>query len=212
VVERLPIRDLESLQALNLTARATFPNRQDTPGRAGTVNDLFASCPRAHTSEEWSVGINQPDALVGVLSKEVVMHNRLRAGLMAGVAGIPLAVAIPNAQASSGPSDAVADIILCPAFGGPAPVGLVRFREFSDGSQRLRILLFSGGPADTPITLAGRQISGPGLPAILVTDGGGGGKVELRGTFSIDEAGLGPAITALIDGAPAASTDPANEC
>jgi hypothetical protein len=131
---------------------------------------------------------------------------------MAGVAGIPLAVAIPNAQASPGPSHVVADIILCPALGGPAPVGLVRFPEFSDGSQRLRILLFSGNPADTPITLAGRQISGPGLPATLVTDGGGGGKVELRGVFSIDEAGLGPAITALIDGAPAASTDPANEC
>ncbi|NUR05990.1 MAG: hypothetical protein HOQ22_09770 [Nocardioidaceae bacterium] len=129
----------------------------------------------------------------------------------AAVTGLTLA-GQPSATAAPGPSDQVAELVLCPSAGGPFPVGAVRFRDRGDGTQRLRVIVFSGGPPDTTVMFVGRQVSGPGLPATLTLDGGGGGKVDLRGAFTVDESGLGPAITGLIEGVPVASTDPDNEC
>lgn len=141
------------------------------------------------------------------------MIDKVKASLVACATGLTLAVGgSPGAAADSGPSDKVADLILCPDLGGPFPIGMIRFRDRSDGTQRLRVVIFSGGPPDTEVLLVGRQVAGPGLPAMLTLDGGGGGSVDLRGLFVIDESGRGPAITALIEGMPAASTDPEQEC
>lgn len=140
------------------------------------------------------------------------MNARVRASVLACTAAASLGLAPSVAQAEPGPSDAVAEVTLCPALGGPAPIGLVRFRDASDGTQRLRVVIFSGGPPDTTLMVVGRQISGAGLPAALTLDGGGGGTVDLRGSFMIDESGAGPAITVLLDGMPAGSTDPGAEC
>src|SRR5262249_53691234 len=123
----------------------------------------------------------------------------------AGLALGALPAGAASRSANSGPSDVVAQLTFC---GDGSQVGIVRFRD-TGTQQRLRIIAFSGGPPDTPVDIVGRDITGPGLPGVLTLDGGGGGRLDLRGQFTI---GNDPAINGLIDGVVFVSTDPAKEC
>lgn len=120
------------------------------------------------------------------------------------IAGTPAGAATGSSQ-SAGPSDTVAELTLCD---GGFQVGIVRFRD-EGAQQRLRVIVFSGGPPDLTVGVDGRDVSGPGLPGTLTLDGGGGGRLDLRGQFSI---GADPAINLLVGGVVVVSTDPGTEC
>lgn len=139
------------------------------------------------------------------------MTHRSRVIVAAVTASVALTIGTAPAGAatgsspSAGPSDTVAQLTLCD---GGFQVGIVRFRD-EGAQQRLRVIVFSGGPPDVAIGVEGRDISGPGLPGTLTLDGGGGGRLDLRGEFSI---GADPAINLLLGGSVVVSTDPAKAC
>lgn len=121
------------------------------------------------------------------------------------VAAGPAGAARSSSSGGAGAPEIVLPLMFC---GDGSQIGIVRFRD-EGAQQRGRVIIFSGGPPDTTIAVQGRDVSGPGLPGTITLDGGGGGRLDRSGQFTLRQ---NPRIDILLDGDVVASTDLGRDC